>query len=191
MSVLKSLSKMWIGVAGALLLPACESGVPSRFIQPSELEDILYDYHLAQSMAEMDGDSLNYKRYSYVQAVFDKYGITEADFDSTMVWYSSHATYLQAVYKRLDERYSAHVTALGASTGEHDVYAHLDAQGDTANIWQGYTFRVLRPRFTEDRMLFTMPADTPTNTREEFFARSASVSPVCPPRASAMDTYSG
>lgn len=171
MSVLKSLSKMWIGVAGALLLPACESGVPSRFIQPSELEDILYDYHLAQSMAEMDGDSLNYKRYSYVQAVFDKYGITEADFDSTMVWYSSHATYLQAVYKRLDERYSAHVTALGASTGEHDVYAHLDAQGDTANIWQGYTFRVLRPRFTEDRMLFTMPADTTFRRGDSFLWR--------------------
>lgn len=159
-SLLKSFRKMWLGVAGSLLLPACGAGVPSQFIQPSELEDILYDYHMAQSMAEIGGDSMNYRRYSYVQAVFEKYGITEAEFDSTMLWYSSHATYLRDIYKRLGDRYSEHVTALGASTGENDIYAHLDAQGDTANIWQGYTFRVLRPRFTEDRMQFTMPADT-------------------------------
>ena len=36
-----------------------------------------------------------------------------------------------------------------------------------------------------------MPADTPTNTREEFFARSAPVSPVWPPIANAIDTYRG
>ena len=63
-------------------------------------------------------------------------GVSEAEFDSTMVWYASHATYLNDIYKKLQERYSTHVSALGASTGENDIFAHLDAQGDTANIWQ-------------------------------------------------------
>lgn len=148
-------------VAGILLLPACENGVPSAYIQPTELEDLLYDYHIAQAMAERrQGDSVNYRRYSYVQAVFDKYDVTEAEFDSTMIWYSSHATYLNDIYKRLKVRYNEHVTALGASTGTNDLYAHLDAQGDTANIWQNRSFYVLKPKYSEDRMSFTMEADT-------------------------------
>ena len=87
-------------------------------------------------MAETGGDSMNFKRYSYVQTVFEKHGVSEAEFDSTMVWYASHATYLNDIYKKLQERYSTHVSALGASTGENDIFAHLDARGDTANIWQ-------------------------------------------------------
>ena len=156
----KSLRKVFGAVAAGLLFPACKPGVPSDLIQPAELEDLLYDYHIAQAMAETQQDSMNFKRYSYVQAVFEKYGVSEAEFDSTMVWYASHATYLNDIYKKLQERYSTHVSALGASTGENDIFAHLDAQGDTANIWQERAFRILKPRFMEDRLLFTMTADT-------------------------------
>ena len=156
----KLLRKVFGAVAAVLLFPACKPGVPSDLIQPAELEDLLYDYHIAQAMAETQQDSMNFKRYSYVQAVFEKYGVSEAEFDSTMVWYASHATYLNDIYKKLQERYSTHVSALGASTGENDIFAHLDAQGDTANIWQERAFRILKPRFMEDRLLFTMTADT-------------------------------
>lgn len=156
----KSLRKVFGAVAAVLLFPACKPGVPSDLIQPAELEDLLYDYHVAQAMAETGGDSMNFKRYSYVQAVFEKHGVSEAEFDSTMVWYASHATYLNDIYKKLQERYSTHVSALGASTGENDIFAHLDARGDTANIWQERAFRILKPSFMEDRLLFTMTADT-------------------------------
>ena len=156
----KSLRKVFGAVAAVLLFKACNPRVPSDQIKPAEQEDFLYYYHIAQAMAETRQDSKNFKRYSYVQAVFEKYGVSEAEFDSTMVWYASHATYLNDIYKKLQERYSTHVSALGASTGENDIFAHLDAQGDTANIWQERAFRILKPRFMEDRLLFTMTADT-------------------------------
>ena len=97
----KSLRKVCGAVAAVLLLSACKPGVPSGLIQPEELEDLLYDYHVAQAMAETGGDSMNFKRYSYVQAVFEKHGVSEAEFDSTMVWYASHATYLNDIYNCL------------------------------------------------------------------------------------------
>lgn len=156
----KSSRKVFVAVAAVLLFPACKPGVPFGLIQPEELEDLLYDYHIAQAMADAGRDSVNFKRYSYVQAVFEKHGVSEAEFDSTMVWYASHATYLDDIYKKLQERYGTHVSALGASTGENDVFAHLDAQGDTANVWQERAFRILKPRFMDERLLFTMAADT-------------------------------
>ena len=149
-----------VGGLGFWLL-ACKPSVPSGLIQPDELEEILYDYHLAQAMAENGGgDSVNFRRYSYIQAVFDKYGVTEAEFDTTMIWYSSHATYLREIYQRLRERYSGNVAALGAAMGTGDVFANLNAQGDTANIWQGQAFTVLKPLFAVNRMAFSVEADT-------------------------------
>lgn len=162
---------LWVAV-GSILLPACKNRVPSEYIQPDELEDLLYDYHIAQAMAEDGrGDSVNFKRYSYVQAVFAKHEVTEAEFDSSMVWYSSHASHLNDIYKRLKERYSEHVSALGTSTGENDVFAHLDAQGDTANIWQRRTFHVLKPEQTKDRLLFSMEGDTTFRKGDELLWR--------------------
>ena len=34
-----------------VLLTACSPKVPSEYIQPDDMEDILYDYHVAQAMA--------------------------------------------------------------------------------------------------------------------------------------------
>lgn len=142
------------------LLCSCKPGVPSDCIGEDELEDILYDYHLAQAMAERKGDSVNYYRRSYAEAVFQKYGITEAEFDSSMVWYSKHATYLNEIYKRLNERLEADMKALGAQGASTDAFAQLTAQGDTANIWHDQAFLVLRPEVGVDRYHFTLNADT-------------------------------
>lgn len=142
------------------LAGACRPGVPSGMIQPSELEDLLYDYHLAQAMAEQHRDSMDYLRYEYVRAVFDKYGVTEAEFDSTMVWYSAHSVYLNDIYKRLKERFENDAALVGEATGSKDAFADLSASGDTANIWHERTFRVLKPRFSENRMQFVMNADS-------------------------------
>ena len=36
------------------LLMACAPSVPKRFVQPGDMEDILYDYHVAQAMAKAE-----------------------------------------------------------------------------------------------------------------------------------------
>ncbi len=147
-------------VCGVILFVACKPGVPSGLIQPSELEDLLYDYHVAQAMAEMERDSVNYKRYEYVQSVFIKHGVSEAEFDSTMIWYSAHANYLNDIYRNLKERFTVQAAASGTPAGSDDVFANLNEQGDTANIWHERPFRVLKPYMTEDRLHFSMEADS-------------------------------
>ena len=39
-------------ILGILLIMACTPKVPSQFIQPGEMDNILYDYHLAQAMVK-------------------------------------------------------------------------------------------------------------------------------------------
>ena len=38
-------------IFGVLLLMGCAPSVPGKYIQPGEMEDILYDYHIAEAMA--------------------------------------------------------------------------------------------------------------------------------------------
>lgn len=146
-----------LAVAG---FQSCKPGRPSELIPEDKLEDLLYDYHVAQALADAERDSMELKRYSYVLAVFDKYGVTEAEFDSTMLWYSTHASLLNDIYKRLDEKFEGNVSALSAATGEAATYASLGEQGDTANIWRERTFRVLKPQIADDRIQFFMEADS-------------------------------
>ena len=43
----------------------CKPGVPSKYIQPNEMEEILYDYHLAGAMARNNmGDGKTEYAYS-------------------------------------------------------------------------------------------------------------------------------
>ena len=90
----------------AFVAVACTPSVPSDVIQPDEMEDILYDYYISQAMA---GQALNqkdasYDRYVYFSAVLQKHGVTEADFDSSLVYYYSNAKRLHGIYSSLSER---------------------------------------------------------------------------------------
>ena len=55
----------------------CTPSVPSEYIQPGELEDILYDYHVAKAMADEvpsgTGHNNDYNKNAYFLAVLKKY----------------------------------------------------------------------------------------------------------------------
>ncbi len=117
-------------------LVSCSVDVPVDVISPSKMERILYDYHRAQGMADAaEGNAAADSRYALVQQVFRKYGITEAEFDSSMVWYSGHSNYLVKMYKNIDDRLQREFSMLGMDATD-DIYANLTAYGDTAVVWR-------------------------------------------------------
>ena len=60
-------------------LQSCHSDFPDDVLKHSKMEDVLYDYHIAQALAQHSStDSIDYNIRLYQKAVFDKYGIDEA-----------------------------------------------------------------------------------------------------------------
>lgn len=145
-----------------MLLMACKPTVPSQFIQPGDLEDILYDYHVSQAIVKTEhpGEINDFEREKAFRAVLNKYGLTKADFDSSMVWYYSHLPRLKQIYLEVNERLADNANALGAAVGEIGRYSQFSASGDTANIWTGVSEVLLMPRPTMNRFDFTIKADT-------------------------------
>lgn len=141
-----------------IILVACKPGRPSDVLSKGKMEDMLYDYHLAEGLAkEEKADSAAYYERIYRNAVFHKYAITQADFDRSMAWYSRHTDELKKIYDAISERLGeAGQEPLGdriPSSGE------ASATGDTLNIWHGASSALLQSRGL-NRFTFTEKADT-------------------------------
>lgn len=125
----------------SFLISSCKPSLPSGVLSESKMERVLYDYHVAQSIADNpsyeEGRSLDERRYELEEAVFRKHHVTRAEFDSSMVFYCSDLERLERIYKNISERMERDAEALGAVTDESDLYARYSAEGDTANVWVG------------------------------------------------------
>ncbi len=139
---------------------ACKPTVPSKYIQPDDMEDILYDYHVAQALASEDPmGNYEFERTKYFLAVLKKHGLTQADFDSSMVYYYSHLDRLKPIFMEVNERLADEAKSVGASVGS-GRYLGYSTTGDTANIWKNRTDLLLIPRPTMNRFDFTVDVDT-------------------------------
>ncbi len=142
------------------VLASCSVELPSYVIPQGKMERILYDYHMAQGMADAQGDDKEENRYLYIQKVFEKHHITEAQFDTSMVWYSGHADHLEEMYKHLDARLARESDKAGLNIPEEDQFMHYTADGDTANIWSGRDMMFLYGNRESNLYTLTIPADS-------------------------------
>ena len=142
------------------MLLACKPTVPSKYIQPDDMENILYDYHVAQALASVDQmTNYDFERTKYFLAVLKKHGVTQAEFDSSMVYYYSHLDRLKPIYQEVNDLLADEAKSVGASVGS-GRYLGYGVSGDTANIWKNRTDLLLIPRPTMNRFDFTVDVDT-------------------------------
>jgi hypothetical protein len=146
-----------------LSMASCRPGVPSGYIQPDDMEDLLHDYHIAQAMAidngRGEGDG-SYEQTLYFAAVLEKHGVTKAKFDSSLTYYYKRADRFSEMYQRVAKRLGEEAMELGASEGEVSRYTKYNATGDTADVWTGRLSVMLVPYAPYNRMDFVQKADT-------------------------------
>lgn len=153
-------------ILALLVYVSCKPSPPGGVMSEDKLEEVLYDYHLALAMAENNEnkDSLAQDRealrYLYTRRVFDKHGITEAEFDSAMVWYCSNGVKLQQIYKNLNGRFDAEAKELGVGLSDTEIYAAYGVDGDTSNVWNASKI-VFLSNFQPDNVLtISIPCDS-------------------------------
>ncbi len=148
---------------------SCGDSIPSEYLQPKELEDVLYDYHVALGMlnGEMRNDQNRaYNERLYKLAVLKKHNVSEEKFENSMVYYMRHAEDLQKVYKSLTERVRAEASQVGASVSAMSAGGAL--QGDTANVWPLEPGFVLMQRRPYNVSSFVIKADTAFHKGDRF-----------------------
>lgn len=141
-------------------LVSCVKQIPSDVIEPSKMEDIIYDYNLANVMGDELQFNEYYKKELYNKYVFEKHNISSAQFDSSMLWYSKHADELKKIYKNVDSRFSKKSELIASATTNLNVKKHRYISGDTIDIWDKNSLIWLTPSDITNKILFSTKADT-------------------------------
>lgn len=134
-------------------LSSCKSRVPDGIISRGTMTDLLYDYHVAQALAASSSDSVDFKTRLYTAAVFEKYGVSEKEFDRSMAYYYRHAEDLYKIYEKINKRFGESTSSTLKGMGT------FTADGDTANIWKGNMCYFLSAA-GNNRMEYSFAADT-------------------------------
>lgn len=149
----------------------CKPSIPDGIISPGDMEDILYDYHVSRAMSRETSNSemdMDYKEVMYHEAMLKKYGVTAAEFDSSLVYYFSHADRFAKIYERVCKRLNEDATEIGASVGAMADISTFTLSGDTANIWNDATELLLMPVPGYNRVSFEIKADTAYRKGDSF-----------------------
>lgn len=140
----------------ALLMQSCKPSIPGKYLSKGQMEDILYDYHLAEAMARTGNRD---DMVTYREAILKKHDVCSADFDSSMVYYMRHTQLLGDIYKNLQERMEDEAKSLGADVNSFNRFGNV-AQGDTANVWNGSTSLVMSAIKPFNYSSFEIPVDS-------------------------------
>lgn len=137
----------------ALFTVSCDHD--KHIISSGEMEEILYDYHLADAMAQQAEGGYVKNAVAYRAAVLKKYDVTQGDFDSSMVYYMRHTDELHKMYQHISDRMQEEADKMGVgSTGG------VTAQGDSADVWNGEKSIVLIPNEPFNLYSFDLKTDT-------------------------------
>ena len=156
----------WTLIACLALLSSCGKEIPDEIIQPSKMEKILYDYHLTMGMSD---NSKNTEKEARKKYIFQKHGITAADFDSSMVWYTRESQELMSIYENLNKRFKReyeHVERLLESREEANTRSF--ASGDTVDVWMKENILWFTKSPLNNRLTFEIKADSTFHPKDAF-----------------------
>ena len=166
MKVSGKLQRAFWGMALFCSMLGCGKKVPKEVIQPDAMRELLYDYHLASAMTSSMPYSENYKKEAYLQYVFQKHHVTEAEFDTSMVWYTRHGDELATIYQDLQKRLENEERGMKTQVARRDNQLEVSMSGDTVDIWQDRTLYWLTSSPLTNKLTFDLKADTTFKQRD-------------------------
>lgn len=167
---------------------ACDKA-PSGIIKESKMEDLLVDIYKAQAYIdnhpdEFDSDS---SRQAMKQAVFNKYHITQADYDTSLVWYAHNIETYDKVYKKVIDRLGDEQKKLqkqagmsgtvvagqygpgtAQASGVPEEHKRYGAKGDTANVWKGDALYMIFPGMNCGYIKFDLEPDAECKSGDRY-----------------------
>ena len=144
---------------GAMLV-SCGKQIPEDIIQPAEMEEILYDYHLSVSLGADLPNISNVERDGLKNYALEKHNVTRALFDSSMVWYTRHANFLYEIYSQLDKRYTIAETRMKTQINKRSGQIEISLSGDSVDVWSDRDIYWLSTSDLTNKVTFNLKADT-------------------------------
>jgi hypothetical protein len=141
-----------------IILSAC--GSPSWVIPESKIENMLLDIHLADAEVERNYQTFGrneIKKQELYNAVFEKYGVTPEQFDTSLAWYSANLKEYVKMYERITTRLK---TLSDTLTVQIRLAEERLLYESTVNIWEKPSYIMLENPSLMFRNILTFKIDT-------------------------------
>lgn len=128
----------------AFTLLSCSDNRGEHVLTESQMVDVLYDYQMADVLAQQSHPEDPRQLLNYRQAVFYKHHISEEEFNHSLAHYSRHPQQMKAVYEGLAHHYNVQANTTSLASGG-------STSTDTILVWgqKQYTLSGnLQNRFT-------------------------------------------
>jgi hypothetical protein len=79
------------------VLPACDDR-PKNVLSKKEMVEVLTEYHLLHGTLQVSNKYYTPESNLYFQYLLQKHGVTQAEFDSSMVWYAKNPKKFERIY---------------------------------------------------------------------------------------------
>lgn len=157
----------WVGVLLLVVcISACQVKRPNAVLSDAEMENVLYDFHIAKAMGEEVPYNESYKRVLYIESVYKKHGITQADFDTSMVWYARNPEALTKVYEKVNQRLKADRDGINHLIALRDNKPKESQPGDSINVWAWRHIYELSGMPFDNKITFALPSDSNFKDRD-------------------------
>jgi len=120
-----------------LFLAACNNR-PEYVIDEDKMTDLLVDVHMSEGLLDLQGAQLGGERKNYGQevmaAVLLEHGVTRAQYDTSLVWYSQNLKKLIRIYKNVDAELDRRITSWNVLASQQRSLI-LPIDGDNVDVW--------------------------------------------------------
>ena len=147
------------------LLVAC-SKVPDGILSEKKMQAVQVDMQLAEAMINLDSKEFsdNARKEALYQSIFRKYDITQAEYDSSLVWYGRHLD----IYMKVYDRVLADLNERQKALGDVQASAAPVSKQDSVDIWPRRTSLRLEPDALFNGVTFDIKPETNYSSGSSF-----------------------
>lgn len=158
-------------ILSILIMASCHRH-PDYVIGEKEMEDLLVDIHKAEAVIESNYNIYNNNatKKKLREAVFLRHGVTQEQFDTTLVWYGHHIDKYMEIYDRVAERLRAENEEAKKLLAEENSQT-MTQPGDSVDVWKQKRFHLFDSRLSSNLLTFDIATDENFRIRDYFELR--------------------
>ncbi len=130
----KSLIRIFL--LSLVVLGSCKK-IPDGVIKPAQMEEVLYDMHIAESIVEEEPSKYRdkSKKMEVLAGVYSENNITKAQFDTSIVYYSKNLEAYLKIYDNVSKRLGIVKDSLVEQLHAYEL-SLLSPVGDSVDVWK-------------------------------------------------------
>ena len=138
--------KLLIFIGLVLLLGSCTIR-PEGVLSKRKMQAVLYDLHKTEGMMQAMGYNYGheYETTVYFQSTLAKHHVTQAQFDSSLVWYTDHPLLFNRVYPKVVDRLKSEQEMYEKMNEELLGLREKARQAKNSNEWQEWITEHCKP----------------------------------------------